>query len=224
MQKAIDDGRLKGLTIESLPQVAVADAKGVELIDPATGDLTATIGVGGKAYGLGLTTVDDAKLNVSTDPDPATTAKGRMAIVAVGGNAAKNGPALLESMKMPGTVSRVAYDDATEMVHVLGRTPDGSASTIYVIEPHARAVYADARLPVQPTAFVMDAARPYPTDDREQILVFDVAGTTASVEIGQNEFAWRLPGVLSGAAMAAFLYLLARILFRRRAVALFVAS
>jgi hypothetical protein len=83
-------------------------------------------------------------------------------------------------------------------------------------------VYADARLPIEPTAWVMDVARPYPTDDREQILVFDGAGTTASVEIGQHEFAWRLPGVLAGAAMAAFLYLLTRILFRRRAVALFV--
>ena len=47
-------------------------------------------------------------------------------------------------MAMPGPVTRVAYDDATEMVHVLGRTPDGSASTIYVIETHAKAVFADA--------------------------------------------------------------------------------
>ena len=222
VQKAIDDGPLAGLSIESQPQVALADAKGVEMIDPGTGDLTDTVGIGGKAYGLGLTTVDFAKLYVATDPDPATGAKGRIAIVAVGGDAAKNGPALLESMKMPGIVSKVAYDDATEMVHVLGRTPDGSAATVYVIEPHARSVYADARLPIEPTAWAMDAARPYPTDDREQILVFDGAGTTASVEIGQHEFAWRLPGVLAGAAMAAFLYLLARILFRRRAVALFV--
>ena len=224
VQKAIDDGQLAGLTIESLPQVGVADAKGVELIDPETGDLTATVAIGGRAYGLGLTTVDDAKLYVTTDPDPnsLTANKGRIAIVAVGGDAAKNGPALVESIAMPGPVTRVAYDDATEMVHVLGRTPDGSSATVYVIEPHARAVYADARLPIEPTAWVMDAARPYPTDDREQILVFDGAGTTASVEIGQHEFAWRLPGVLAGAAMAAFLYLLARILFRRRAVAVFV--
>ncbi|HEX5823116.1 MAG TPA: phospholipid carrier-dependent glycosyltransferase [Candidatus Limnocylindrales bacterium] len=222
VQKAIDDGRLAGLTIESLPQVGVADAKGLELIDPATGDLTDTVDVGGAAHGLGLTTVDDAQLYVATDPDVATHQKGRIAIVAVGGDAAKNGPALIASMAMPGPVSRVVFDGATEMVHVLGRTPDGSAATVYVIEPHARAVYADARLPIEPTALVIDAARQYPTDDREQILVFDGAGTTASVEIGQHEFAWRLPGVLAGAAMAAFLYLLARILFRRRAVAIFV--
>src|SRR4029079_6702533 len=222
VQKAIDDGPLRGLPIVSLPQVAVADAKGVEMIDPGTGDLSDTVGIGGKAYGLALTTVDDAMLYVATDPDPTTHVKGRIAIVAVSGDAAKNGPVLLESIKMPGTVRRLPHDDATEMVHVLGRTPDGSAPTVYVIEAHARAVYADARLPIEPTAWVMDSSRPYPTDDREQILVFDGAGTTASVETGQNEFAWRLPGVLFGAAMAAFLYLLARILFRRRAVAVFV--
>jgi hypothetical protein len=222
VQAAIDDGRLAGLRVESLPQVAVADAKGVQLIDPATGQLTATVSIGGPAHGLALTTVDDSKLYVTTEPDAGTTAKGRIAIVAVSGDAAKNGPTLVESMEMPGPVSRIAYDDATEMVHVLGRTPDGSAATIYVIEPHARAVYADARLSIEPTAWAVDVARPYPTDDREQILVFDGAGTTASVDVGQHEFAWRLPGVLAGAAMAGFLYLLARILFRRRSIALLV--
>ena len=229
VQAAIDDGRLAGLRIDSLPQVAVADAGGVEMIDPATGQQTATVSIGGPAYGLALETVDDQKLYVTTDPNDVTRAKapdakGRIAIVGVGGSSASNGPTLLgdQTIPMPGPVSRVAYDDATEMVHVLGRTPDGTAPTVYVIEPHARAVYADARLPIEPTAWVLDAARAYPTADREQILVFDGAGTTASVEIGHHEFAWRLPGVLAGAAMAAFLYLLARILFRRRDVALFV--
>ncbi len=223
VQAAIDDGRLAGLTIDSLPQVAVADASGLELINPASGDLTSTVDVGGAAHGLALTTVDGDKLYVSTDPDPATDQRGRIAIVAVGGDQAKDGPALLESMAMPGPVTRVAWDDASEMVHVLGRTPDGSSATIYVIEPHARAVFADARLPIEPSAWAVDVARPYPTDDRQQILVFDGAGAAASVDVGQHEFAWRLPGVLAGAVMAGFLFVLARILFRRRIVGVFVA-
>ena len=223
VKAAIDDGRLAGLSIDTLPQVALADANGLELINPASGDLTATVSIGGPAHGVALTTVDDAKLYVATDPEAGTPAKGRIAIVAVGGDAAKNGPTLLESMVMPGPVTRLAYDDATQMVHVLGRTADGSAATIYVIEPHARAVYADARLPFEPTAWAIDVARPYPTDDRQQILAFDAAGAVASVDIGQHEFAWRLPGVLAGAAMAGFLYILSRILFRRRLVGLLVA-
>ena len=223
VQAAIDDGRLAGLSIDSLPRVAVADVNGLEIVDPSNGDLTTTIDLGGAAHGLALTTVDDPKLYVATDPDPASKDQGRISIVAVGGTQAANGPTLIESMAMPGRVTRVAYDDATEMVHVLGRTPDGSAATIYVIEPHARAVYADARLPIEPTAWAVDVDRPYPSDDRQQILVFDGVGATASVDVGQHEFAWRLPGVLAGAAMAGFLFLLARILFRRRTVALFVA-
>ena len=39
------------------------------------------------------------------------------------------------------------------------------------------------------------------------------------MDVGQNAFSWRLPGVLAGALMAGLLFLLARILFRRRSVA-----
>ncbi|MBA2719102.1 MAG: phospholipid carrier-dependent glycosyltransferase [Chloroflexi bacterium] len=223
IQAAIDDGRLAGMSIDSLPLVGVADANGLEMIDPSTGTLTSTVAVGGAARGLGLVTMEDDKLYVTIDPDPAAPQQGRIAIVAVAGDPAKNGPALIETIKMPASVSRVAWDTATEMVHVLGRTPDGSAATIYVIEPHDKSVYADARLPIEPTAWAIDVARPYPTDDRQQILAFDGAGTVASVDVGQHEFAWRLPGVIAGVLMAAFLFLLARVLFRRRAVAIFVA-
>ncbi|HET7701792.1 MAG TPA: phospholipid carrier-dependent glycosyltransferase [Candidatus Limnocylindrales bacterium] len=222
VQAAIDDGRLSGLSIDSVPQVGVADADGLQLVDPATGSLTDTVDVGAPARGIALVTFEDAKLYVATDPDPATDQLGRLAIVAVGGDQAKNGPSLIATMEMPGPVTRVAWNDATEMAHVLGRTPDGTASTVYVIEPHGRAVYADARLPFEPGAWVLDAARPYPTDDRQQILAFDAAGTAASVDVGKHEFAWRLPGVLAGTLMAGFLFVLARILFRRRSVAIFV--
>jgi predicted membrane-bound dolichyl-phosphate-mannose-protein mannosyltransferase len=229
VQNAIDDGRLAGMSISSLPQVAVADANGVEMINPASGSLTTTVDVGGPAHGLALSTFDDAKLWVSTDPDGTEGELGRIAIVAVGGDQAKNGPTVIASTQMPGPVSRVAYDEATQMIHALGKTPDDSASTIYVIEPHPAAtgqpgaVYADARLPFTPAAWAIDVMRPYPTDDREEILVFDGSGSIASVDIGQHEFAWRLPGVIAGALMAGFLYALARILFRRRTVGLFVA-
>jgi hypothetical protein len=45
----------------------------------------------------------------------------------------------------------------------------------------------------------------------------------ASVDVGQFAFSWRIVGVLFGALMAACLYLLIRILFRRRTVGLLVA-
>jgi 4-amino-4-deoxy-L-arabinose transferase-like glycosyltransferase len=222
LTKAIDDGRLTGLSIDSLPRVAVADGDGVAFVTTEGGFVAQTVNLGGAAHGLAFTDVDSAKLYVATDPDPASDDPGRISIVAVGGDAAKNGASLVRTLGMPGPVARVGYDDATEMVHVLGRTPAGDAATIYVIEPHADAVYADAKLPFEPTAWALDVNRADPTDDRQQILVFDGAGDVASVDIGMHEFAWRLPGVLAGVVMAAFLYVLARILFRRRGVALIV--
>ena len=43
------------------------------------------------------------------------------------------------------------------------------------------------------------------------------------MDVGSHAFAWRLPGVIAGALIAALLYLLTRLLFRRRSVALIFA-
>jgi hypothetical protein len=93
------------------------------------------------------------------------------------------------------------------------------ADTVYVIEPHGNAVYADAQLPFIPAAMVMDENERYPSTDRQQLLAFDAGGDVASVEIGRHAYAWRVPGVIAGILMALLLYVLARILFRRRSVA-----
>ncbi|TME81716.1 MAG: phospholipid carrier-dependent glycosyltransferase [Chloroflexi bacterium] len=126
------------------------------------------------------------------------------------------------TMPMPARVERVTYDPATLMVHVLGQRPEGSGSTVYVIEPHANAVYEDAPLPFTPVAWATDVAAQYPSADRHAILAFSADGTVASVDVGSNQFGWRLPGVILGALTAGLLYLLTRILFRRRSVAILV--
>jgi hypothetical protein len=219
---AIADGRLAGLAIEDVPRVAVATDEGVVFVASASGEVLSTTRLDGGAHGLALVTnVDDPKLYVSTG---GTTegARGEVAVIVVGGDEAKDGPRFQRTLPLPGPGSRVAYDDASQMVHVLGAAPDGGGSTIYVIETHANAVFADARLPIEPTAWAVDVAKPYPSADRQQILVFGSDGTAASVETGKHAFAWRLPGVAAGALMAGLLYLLARILFRRRQIGMLV--
>ena len=62
----------------------------------------------------------------------------------------------------------------------------------------------------------------YPTGNRGQLLAFASDGETGSLDVGHYPFAWRLPGVLMGALTVAALFLLTRILFRRRAVAVLV--
>ena len=232
VQAAIDDGRLAGMEIVDLPRVAVAMSTGISFIDPATAGISSTIGMDGGAHGLAYVTgIDDAKLYVTSGSvdDPAYE------IVAVGGDSAKNGPVKVggrHPLPAPGT--RVAYDEASQQVHVLGAafepagspdTADGGGWTVYVIEPHANAVYADARLPagMEPVAWALDVEADHPAEDRQQLLVFGAEGQTASIDVGSHAFAWRLPGVIAGALMAACMYLLARILFARRLVAGLVA-
>ena len=80
-----------------------------------------------------------------------------MAVVQLGEADGKTRPHLETTFKMPGDVRRVLFDEPTGMVHVLGTAPDGSGDTIYVVEPHANAVYADARLPFAAAAWALDA-------------------------------------------------------------------
>ncbi len=228
LDEAIADGRLAGIEIVNLPRIGVATADGVSFIDPGTAGLTAAIVMAGGAHGLAMVTgIDDPRLYVTNGPidDPAYD------VIAVGGDSAKDGPVSQGRHPLPASGSAVAYDEATQQVHILGRVPGSTGSavddwTVYVIEPHANAVYADAALPagMTPGAWVMDVEPSYVSADRQELLVFGTDGTVASIAVGSHAFAWRLPGVIAGALLAACLYLLARILFRRRLVAGLVAA
>ncbi len=70
----------------------------------------------------------------------------------------------------------------------------------------------------------MDHNIDYPSSSRGQILAFGSQGEAAAVDIGSYDFAWRLPGVIFGALTLAALYLLTRILFRRRSVAVLAGA
>ncbi|MEO7663858.1 MAG: phospholipid carrier-dependent glycosyltransferase, partial [Candidatus Limnocylindrales bacterium] len=199
--------------------VAAATPTGVAFIDTVAGTLTTTIAIDGPVHGIALVTnIDKDKLYASYDGPNGP----RVAVLDAPGTG--TAPTLKSSFELPGdTAGWVGYDAATQMVHVLGDRPDGSGATVYVVEPHADSVYEDAALPFEPTAIVLDQNQRYPSNDREQLLALDATGTTASVPIGQHAFAWRLPGVIAGVLMAVLLYLLARLLFRRREVAVFLA-
>jgi len=220
---AIAGGSLPGIGVEDVARIAVATADGVVFVDAARATVLTTINLEGGAHGLAVVTgLDDTKLYV-TAGDPGTPA---YVAVAIGGDSAKDGPADLGSHPLPGPGTRVVYDQSSQQVHILGRVPGSTGSdadpwTVYVVEPHGNAVYADARLPLdfRPVAWAADIEPAYPADDPQQLLLFDGAGATAEIGLGSHAFAWRLPGVIAGAFTAGLLFLLARILFRRRLVA-----
>ncbi len=224
LDDAIAAGSLPGISVGSVSRIAAATSDGVAFIDPARVSLVTTILLDGGAHGLAMVTgLDDPKI-YATYGDAAAPG---YQVITVGGAQADAGPTAGSSHPLPGLGSLVTYDPASQMVHILGHAPApaGDAWTVYVVEPHGNAVFADARLPdgFTPSAWGSDFNPEYPSEDRQQILVFDHAGASAAIDAGSHAFAWRLPGVIAGALTAALLYLLTRILFRRRLVAGLVA-
>ncbi|HET7028027.1 MAG TPA: phospholipid carrier-dependent glycosyltransferase [Candidatus Limnocylindrales bacterium] len=211
---AISDGTLAGFSVEGRPRIVAAGTGGLTFLSP-TGRTISQITTDGAATGLAyVSNLDTPRLYVADGH--------QLTIVSLGTNGSET-PTIDSRLPMPGAVTRTYWDPATLMIHALGRTADGSASTVYVVEPHGNAVYADARLPFTPVATALDIAPDFPTSDREQLLAFDGGGRTAAVDLGENAFGWRLPGVIAGALTAGLLYLLARLLFRRRSIAVLTA-
>ncbi len=221
LQTAIDDGRLAGLAIQPVPTIAVAGSGGVTfLTDRAT--TSATVDLERGAAGLAMVTnIDDGAQLYVTTVDPATD-EPEVVVVAVSGDAAPSGPERTDSFRLPGPGTSIVFDRAAELVEVLGVTPDGTGSTVYVVEPHGKSVFADHRLPFVPVALALDHTEDYPTDSRGSLLAFAPGGESASMDVGSYQLAWRLPGVLLGALTVGVLFLLARVLFRRRAVGVLV--
>ncbi len=208
VQKGIDDASLEGTSIEPGPTAAVAGAVGVTFLDAVSLEQLEQLTTDAPATDLALVEgLDDPTLYVPNGIQVTTLPIG------------DDGPGHGTDMPMPADVRSARWDGATNLVHVVGDAPDGGGTTVYVVEPHANAVFADARLPFTPRATVMDIQPDRPTDDRQDLLAFSTDGTVASVDVGSHAFAWRMPGVIMGALTAAAIFLLARVLFRRRSVA-----
>jgi Gpi18-like mannosyltransferase len=210
IQTAIDSGDLPGVSVQQGKGVAVATASGIAILDAnSLGQLafianpTAVTGIDLMASGLDQPTIYGAAgkqlITVKLPSDGA--------------------PMAGDSVIMPNTVTQVYWNPATTEIHALGVTQDGSAPTVYVVEPRGNSVYADARLNAQPIAVALDVQPQRPAQDRDNLLALTANGQLMTVDIGNNQFAYRFPGVLGGALLSLFLYLLTRFLFRRRSVA-----
>jgi dolichyl-phosphate-mannose--protein O-mannosyl transferase len=212
LEAAIADGRLPGHELRDLPLVAVTGEQGITFLEPATGRQTGFVALEASATGL---------VEVEGVGDPAIwAASGReLAIVSPPTTAAA--ARVADKVWMPGQVERVAFNLATQLVLALGRSGDGAQTTVYVVEPHSSAVFADVRLPFAPAAWALDVEPEHPAADRQQLLALAADGAAAAVDVGGYAFAWRAPGVVAGALMAGLLFLLARFLFRRRSIAVF---
>jgi dolichyl-phosphate-mannose--protein O-mannosyl transferase len=213
VEGAIAAGSLPSASLERRSRVAAAADAGVVMVDAASAEITDTISIDGTPRDL---------VNVTGVGDPAIYAAGDSTVwrIEMGDEKSAALPSVTRTTPMPGAVSRILYDTATQLVHVAGVAPDGSGATVYVVEPNGNAVFADAELPFDTvSAWALDSDEQHPATDRQQILAFAPSGASAAVSVGGNAFGWRLPGVIFGALTLGVLYLLARMLFRRRSVA-----
>ena len=214
IQTAIDADELPGVTIESGSAVAVAGIDGVTILDAETLDQLAFLSTDAPVTGLAL---------VERGVDQPTIYAAAGSVLQTIRLPDDGAPELGQEVVMPNEVRDAVWNRTTALLHVLGTRQDGSGSTIYVVAPVANSIFADAPLAFEPSELLLDAQPQRPADDRADLLALAPSGTMATVDAGSNAFAWRFPGVVAGALMAACLYLLARFLFSRRSIAVIAA-
>ena len=212
IEAAVVDGSLAGASIESGPLLATADNSGISILDGSTLDLIDEIPT---AEAVSALTLVERGLS---DPTLYAAAGSALEVVPI----SDDGAGLPRTLSMPGPVRDLAWNEPATLVHVLGDAPDGGP-TVYVVEPNGNSVFIDVPLPHEPRRLIADTQPQWPEQDRGELLAISADGSVASVGIDQNAFGWRFPGVILGALAAALLYLLARVLFARRSIALITA-
>ncbi len=212
VREAMDQGLLAGVGIENAPLLAVAAPTGVSILDAWTLDLIEELPTTEPVTALAL--VEEGL----SEPTLYAAVGDRLDIYAIG----ENGPSLPDTLRMPGPIRDLAWNEPANLVHALGDAPEGGP-TVYVVEPHGNAVFLDVPLPEEPAHLLADTQPDRPDDDRGELLAIAPGGTVARIGIEGNAFGWRLPGMLLGALAAGLLYLLARILFARRSVGVIAA-
>jgi len=222
VQDLVAAGQLPDVQLAtSDPQVIVAYQGGIGLLDVSHLILTPTIPTDSPATSIAINTNSDGSVNYSQDSYVAAGDS----IVLLSLDTTGSSETVTQDgspVKAPGVITQIVFDSATRVAQALGRTPDGTGWTVYAIETNGDAVFSDAPLPFQPVAIGLDSTPQLPDTDREEVLALAPNGSVASIDVGQFAFSWRIVGVIFGALMAACLYLLARILFRRRSIGLLV--
>ncbi|MFN8520401.1 MAG: phospholipid carrier-dependent glycosyltransferase [Chloroflexota bacterium] len=218
IQGDIDAGLLPGVSISegSVPVIAVSDGDGVSFRAATTLDELDRVDIEGGASGMdwGMASLPGGEwASVLYVAAGSTVQRIHMA---------DDGPDQVGETDMPGPVTEPVWNDIADLLHVVGER-DGSP-TVYVLDSHGQSVFMDVPLPFQAAATVLDTQPDRPSVDRTQLLALAADGRVATIDVGGNAFGYRMPGVLMGALTAAGIYLLARVLFRRRSVGLFAAA
>ena len=143
---------------------------------------------------------------------------------------------LIGLVPLPGTPVLIGHQAVAGIVYAAGTAPDGSPE-LWTMEPHVESrgdgsiglgAFDTTALPGTPLAMAFDVATTHPNDDHARLVVTTAdpagAGTLVRIDAGSNAFAWRLAGIVFGAALVGLVYLLAATMFSRRRVAVLAAA
>jgi hypothetical protein len=201
VQDSIDAGELPGASIESGELVAVAATEGLVTLDgttlgrvdayPSDAPVTAVVKVEGPAEPTLYATTGSHLMRIEVKEGQAASAR--------------------DDVWMPAPVhDLVLIGDAAHPRP--GRSPLGGP-TVCRRAPRQRGLRR-RRPPPNPSPGPSTPRRA--SDAGLRAAATTCVGEMSAIETGQNAFGWRFPGVILGAFTAGLLYLLARMLFRRR--------
>jgi Gpi18-like mannosyltransferase/predicted membrane-bound dolichyl-phosphate-mannose-protein mannosyltransferase len=147
-----------------------------------------------------------------------------------------NGSCLMGLVPLPGVPVLIGEQSVAGLLEVAGTTPAGEAE-VWTLEPHTEvrrgttiglAAFDATRLPGTPVAMAYDIASTAQGDDHGRLVVStadgDGSGELVRIDAGSNAFAWRIAGVLFGAALVGLIYLLATTMFGRRRIGLLAGA
>ncbi len=142
---------------------------------------------------------------------------------------------LIDTVPLPGPAVAIGWQEVANIVYVAGTDVRLNKPAVWTVQPLGNggtqsagfATFDTTILPGAPLAMAFDISDEAQDDDHGLLLVSTdqgSAGRLVSIDAGSNAFAWRLAGIVFGAALVGIIYLFAATLFPRRRIAVLAAA
>ncbi|MEO8252552.1 MAG: phospholipid carrier-dependent glycosyltransferase, partial [Chloroflexota bacterium] len=142
---------------------------------------------------------------------------------------------LIDTVPLPGSAVAIGWQQVANIVYVAGLEHGTRAPVVWAVSPLGNggtqsagfATFDTTALPGGPLAMGLDFSDHSLGDDHSLLIVStdnDGSGRLVSIDAGSNAFAWRIAGIVFGAALVGIIYLFAATLFSRRRIAVLAAA
>jgi predicted membrane-bound dolichyl-phosphate-mannose-protein mannosyltransferase/Gpi18-like mannosyltransferase len=142
---------------------------------------------------------------------------------------------VIDTVPLPGPAVAIGWQQVANIVYVAGHDVRLDQPAVWAVQPLGNggtqsagfATFDTTILPGEPLAMAFDISDESQGDDHGLLLVStDVGdhGRLVSIDAGSNAFAWRIAGIVFGAALVGIIYLFAATLFPRRRIAVLAAA